>query len=89
MEKNIAVGRNLEIFHGNTAEFNQIPRDGGNYFWKQAYNVIDAGINMVYIAMFDEIDEGTAMFKVAPTQNEVPSPAQFDSGQKFISLDVD
>ncbi len=80
---------NLQAFHGNPATYNQIPRDGGNFFWKQAYNVIDQGVSMIYVAMFDEIDEGTAMFKLAPTQNEVPDPGQFTNGRQFVSLDAD
>ena len=80
---------NLQAFHGNTSTYNQIPRDGGDFFWKQAYNVIDEGMSMVYVAMFDEIDEGTAMFKLAPTQQEVPDPNQFTNGRKFVSLDAD
>ncbi len=47
-----------------------IPRNGGRFFWKQAVGAIQTGCPMLYIAMFDEIDEGTAIFKCtreAPT----------------------
>ena len=80
---------NLQITHGETPTYNEVPRNNGEFFWKQAYNVIDENINMLYIAMFDEIDEGTAMFKCAPTQAEVPAQNQFTNGQQFISLDED
>lgn len=63
--------------------FNQIPRNGGNFYWRQSYNVISAGANMVYIAMYDEVDEGTAMYKLAPTAAEKPVNA------KYLSLDQD
>lgn len=43
----------------------QIDRNKGNFFWKQLYGALDAGAEMLYIAMFDEIDEGTAIFKCA------------------------
>lgn len=43
----------------------QIPRNKGSFFWQQLANVIDVGAEMIYIAMFDEIDEGTAIFKCA------------------------
>lgn len=48
-----------------------IDRNSGSFFWKQLTTVIDYGAEMIYIAMFDEIDEGTAIFKCA-RQNEVP-----------------
>jgi hypothetical protein len=48
------------------------PRNGGNFFWKQMHHCIASGAKMLYIAMFDEIDEGTAIFKCL-RQSEVPS----------------
>jgi len=42
-----------------------IQRNKGNFFWKQLSGAISAGAEMIYIAMFDEIDEGTAIFKCA------------------------
>ncbi len=80
---------NLQLVYGTNTPYNEIPRNGGRLFWRQAYNIIDEGINMIYIAMFDEIDEGTAMFKCAPTQDELPDPSQFSNGIHFVSLDVD
>ena len=44
---------------------NQIPRDHGRFFWQQLSGDIAAGAEMLYIAMFDEIDEGTAIFKLS------------------------
>ena len=43
----------------------QIDRNKGNFLWKQLYGALDAGAQMLYVAMFDEIDEGTAIFKCA------------------------
>jgi hypothetical protein len=51
--------------HRGKTPFNQIPRRGGNFLWHQSYNAISAGVSMVYIAMYDEVDEGTAMYKLA------------------------
>lgn len=42
-----------------------IPRNHGKFFKKQIDNAIKSGAKMLYIAMFDEIDEGTAIFKCA------------------------
>ena len=49
----------------NNSPQNLIPRDRGNFFWEQLSGTIKAGVSMVYIAMFDEIDEGTAIFKIS------------------------
>ena len=46
-----------------------IPRNKGAFLWKQYAGAIAAGVEMLYVAMFDEIDEGTAIFKCA---TEVP-----------------
>lgn len=50
-----------------------IPRNHGKFFKKQLDNAIECGANMIYVAMFDEIDEGTAIFKCAAN---VPVPYQ-------------
>jgi hypothetical protein len=64
-------------------KFNSIKRNGGKFLWHQMYNAIDAGCNMVYVAMYDEVDEGTAIYKVAENQSQVPSTG------KFLTLDAD
>jgi hypothetical protein len=63
--------------------FNAIPRNGGSFFHKQIYQARNSGSQMLYIAMFDEVDESTAIFKAAASQSELPS-----SGQ-FLALDQD
>ena len=63
--------------------FNRIPRRGGRFFWRQVERAISLGATMLYGAMFDEVDEGTAMFKVAATSRDAPKDAA------FVTLDVD
>jgi hypothetical protein len=41
----------------------EIPRLGGRFLWKQYVEAKRAGSAMIYQAMFDEMDEGTAIFK--------------------------
>jgi hypothetical protein len=48
----------------------QIPREGGQFLWSQFCGAKRADASMVYVAMFDEVDEGTAIFKCA---NDVPT----------------
>ena len=55
---------NLEKSRGREARLNGIPRQGGRFFWAQAASALKAGGKTAYVAMFDEIDEGTAIFKV-------------------------
>ena len=40
-----------------------IPRLKGKFLWQQMSTAINVGAEMLYIAMFDEIDEATAIFK--------------------------
>jgi glycoprotein endo-alpha-1,2-mannosidase len=47
------------------APMNQIPRDRGKFFWKQITGAITNGVQMLYVAMFDEVDEATAIFKIS------------------------
>lgn len=57
-------------------KFNQIPRLGGKFFWQQIVEAKKAGAEVVYVAMFDEMDEATHIFKV--DQNPpVGSSSQF------------
>jgi hypothetical protein len=65
------------------APMNSTPRLGGRFYWRQVFNVIDAGATNVFTAMFDEVDEGTAMLKMAATQAEVPVEGD------FLTLDAD
>ncbi len=57
---------NLMKGRGTQAEFDQIPRRGGRFLWSQAVAAKRAGVTAVYVAMFDEMDEGTAVFKFDP-----------------------
>jgi len=66
----------------NQAE-NQIPRLGGRFLWRQAYNAKTAGAQFVKIAMFDEVNEGTAIFKAAPLRTDAPEQGY------WLTLDAD
>ena len=46
-----------------------IPRQKGEFYWRQFAIFRQLGINTVFVGMFDEVDEGTAIYKVS---NEVP-----------------
>ncbi len=52
----------------------KIPRLGGDFFWRQFHDAANLGLDMAFVAMFDEVDEGTAIFKVT---NDPPRGAYF------------
>ncbi|MGE5453125.1 MAG: hypothetical protein ACM3VZ_14935 [Acidobacteriota bacterium] len=66
-----------------TSPLNKIPRRGGRFFWRQAYNSVMVGAKMMYVAMFDEVDEGTAMYKIAENAGQAPTTG------KFVTLNAD
>ena len=61
---------NLERMRGRTAPLNQIPRGKGQFLWSQFHVAQRTGLRGAYVAMFDEVDEGTAIF---PCVNDPPS----------------
>jgi hypothetical protein len=62
------------------AELGAIPRLKGHFLWSQVVANKKAGADMLYIAMFDEVDEGTAIFKCS---NNPPT----SGGSKFLTLE--
>jgi hypothetical protein len=62
---------------------NQIPRRGGRFFWRQAFNARAAGASLLKIAMFDEVNEGTAIFKTAAARANAPQQGT------WLTLDSD
>ena len=74
---------NLMSNRGSSSPSNSIARACGSFLWTQAINAISSGATQIQIAMFDEIDEGTAMYKL------VPATKYFSAGSNLIGLDVD
>ncbi|MEG9435425.1 hypothetical protein JAO29_04510 [Edaphobacter sp. HDX4] len=69
---------NLWAARGDSSRpINQIPRDCGRFYWRQFFNAVDAGSTMIFSAMFDEVDEGTAIFKTVPIADQLPSSPAF------------
>ncbi|HTH81651.1 MAG TPA: glycoside hydrolase family 71/99-like protein [Mucilaginibacter sp.] len=58
-----------------------IPRQGGRFYWQQMYTVLSTGAPMVYVAMFDEMNEGTAIFKTTD------DPPVSSKNVQFINMD--
>jgi hypothetical protein len=67
----------------HASSLNAAPRRAGSFYWRQVYNSVAAGADNLFTAMYDELDEGTAILKMAATQADVPAQGT------FLSLDVD
>ena len=65
------------------SSLNAVPRDGGRFYWRQVHEAVAAGADALYVASFDGMDDGTAMFKLVPGIGALPV------GGRFLSLDVD
>jgi hypothetical protein len=67
-------------FHNTEAgkPLNEIPRLNGDFLQRQITRYLTlTGATFFYIAMFDEVNEGTAIYKAAANQNECPSNVPF------------
>ncbi|NME72085.1 T9SS type A sorting domain-containing protein [Flammeovirga aprica] len=67
-------------------KYNGTPREGGTFFWAQAYEFLQAGVQNLMIANFDEVDEGTAIFKCVNKEELLPAVDQFTEEKKFLHL---
>ena len=65
------------------SRLNEVPRDGGLFYWTQVYEAVSAGSDALYVVSFDGMDDGTAMFELVPRIGALPV------GGDFLSLDVD
>lgn len=65
-------------FSGAAHVSDQIPRQKGRFYWDQISTAMDSGAKMLYVAMFDEMDEGTAIFKCT---------SQLPTGVRFVSFE--
>ncbi len=60
--------------HGQSP-LDEIPRLCGAFYNEQAANALKLGADMLYSAMFDELDEGTALMKIIRTPRMLPAGA--------------
>ena len=79
----IFPGFSWHNLNGGATPIDQISRRCGLFYQAQASNALQAGALMLYSAMFDEVDEGTALFKVVPRHQNLPH------GVTLLALDAD
>jgi hypothetical protein len=68
---------NLMEVRGQPGRRNHIPRRCGAFYWAQARAVVNGGARLLYTAMFDELDEGTAILPIAPSRADTPADGRF------------
>lgn len=68
----------------DAAQYNAIPRLKGDFLWRQIAGAKISGASSLYVAMFDEIDEGTAIYKCAK-EGQLP----LHGDKRFIGIEAD
>ncbi|KAL1710670.1 hypothetical protein EV121DRAFT_251500 [Schizophyllum commune] len=68
-------------------QLNMVKRNGGRFLWQQIVNAKRLGVRILYGAMWDEYDEGTAFLPVVEKSRNLPK-AEDDKFQ-FLALDAD
>ncbi|KAF6758877.1 xylosidase/arabinosidase [Ephemerocybe angulata] len=63
--------------------FNDCPRKGGRFLWRQVFNARRAGAHIIYGAMWDEYDEGTAFMPAVANKRNLPVSDKW----RFLALD--
>jgi len=68
---------NLMRSRGRSAEavLNRIPRHCGQFLWRQVSDLLPLHVDALYVAMFDEADEGTAIFPAVTRADGLPAGA--------------
>ncbi|MCK5174107.1 MAG: hypothetical protein KAR47_12005, partial [Planctomycetes bacterium] len=49
-------------------------RAGGDFYWDKIYNAVSIGADQIFLGMFDEYDEGTAIMPMSDDPPVVPYP---------------
>lgn len=80
----VSPGASTATQHDNPDSFNWKKRSGGQFLWNQVYQVCkayadkDVETRFIYGAMYDEVDEGTAIYKMATNNNEAPAGGKYE-----------
>ncbi|WP_233244026.1 xylosidase [Tamlana fucoidanivorans] len=73
-------------------KYHDIPRLRGDFLWRQVAGAKLSGAKSLYVAMFDEVDEGTAIYKVKRNK-EVPlngyGPTNEENRFKYVGIEDD
>lgn len=74
---------NLKHIPAGETSLAYTPRDGGAQYWKQFSNAARAGSDRVFVGMFDEYDEATAIMPMS--DDSPPTPTRPGVGATFYN----
>ncbi len=69
--------------------YGQIPRRKGKFFKTQLDSYLSLGVDAIFVAMFDEVDEGTAIFKIAHRDRTPLNASDKNPNGRFLSIEDD
>lgn len=69
------------------APYDAIPRLGGKFFKTQLDSYIGWGADGIFVAIFDEMDEGTAIFKLADKSHVPSNASQLNPDGRFVYIE--
>lgn len=81
----IYPGGSVGNLKNDPAGYDNNPRMGGCFIWKQAAIAKKCGAKSLYVGMFDEVDEGTQIFKCLG-EEQVPLNLP-EQGKKFVGYE--
>ncbi|KAI0352361.1 hypothetical protein OH77DRAFT_1383710, partial [Trametes cingulata] len=81
----IFPGRSAHNLSEGNLDWNDCPRKGGHFMWRQLFNVSRHGVRSVFGAMWDGYDEGTALMPVVSYRRQLPVHEKY----RFMALDED
>ena len=74
------------FYNSNGTTKNLIPREHGDFLWAQFVTLRKARVGQAYVAMFDEINEATSIFKCAEDVSMMPAGA---GAKWYLALDAE
>ena len=72
---------NLKHHPSGNSTLEYTPRDGGRFYWNQLSKAAQARVDRIFVGMFDEYDEGTAIMPMS--DDPPPTPVRPGVGATF------
>ncbi len=68
-----------------------VSRENGSFFWYQAKQIELLNAEMLFVNSFDDLNEGTAIYKLVADGSELPmlEPTEREEGYKWLAFEMD